>query len=60
MPVGLSQVAPTIKSESAAISASYPILSTFRFPPKPTGAAAYLHNGRRFISASVAKFPLDN
>jgi hypothetical protein len=35
MPVGLSPaVAPTIKSKSVAISASYPNLSTFSFPIK--------------------------
>src|SRR5215831_4513471 len=51
-PVGLSSaVAPTIKSKSAAISASYPNLSTFSFPTKAAKAAGYFPNDRRLISA---------
>jgi hypothetical protein len=43
MPVGLSPAAaPTTKSKSVEISASYPILSTFRFPIKAARTAAYL------------------
>ena len=38
MPVNLSPaVAPTIKSESVAVSASYPNLSTFSFSIKAAG-----------------------
>src|ERR1700746_692505 len=52
MPVGLSPATVfTIKSKSAAISISYPNLSTLSLPPKAAGAAAYLPNGRRLISA---------
>jgi hypothetical protein len=58
MPVGLSPaVAATIKSKSVAISASYPNLSTFRFPTKAARAAGYLPNERRLISETIAKFP---
>jgi hypothetical protein len=42
MPVGLSPAAaPPTKSKSVEISASYPILSTFRFPIKAARTAAY-------------------
>jgi hypothetical protein len=52
MPVGLSPAtAPTIRSKSIAISTSYPNLSTLNLPPKAAGAAAYLPNERRLISA---------
>ena len=52
MPVGLSPAtAPTIKSKSIAISTSYPNLSTLNLPPKAAGAAGYLPNERRLISA---------
>jgi hypothetical protein len=54
MPVGLAlAAAPTIKSKSVAISTSYPKLSTLRFPPNAAGAAGYLPNERRLISASA-------
>jgi hypothetical protein len=42
MPVSLSpDAASTLKWKSAAISAGYLNLSTFRFRQKPTRAAAY-------------------
>jgi len=47
MPVGLSPaMTPTIKSKSVAISASYPNLSTFSFPPKAV-------QGRRVIALMI-------
>jgi hypothetical protein len=53
MPVGLSPAAaPTTKSKSVEISASYPILSTFRFPIKAARTAAY-------FGQTIAKFPQD-
>jgi hypothetical protein len=52
MPVGLSPaVAPTIKSKSVEISASYPNLSTFSFSTKAATGGGYLSNERRLISA---------
>ena len=39
MPVGLSpKTAPPIKSESVAISSTYPNLSTFFWPPNTAGS----------------------
>jgi hypothetical protein len=40
-----------MKSKSAAISTSYPNLSTFRFPTKAAKAAGYFPNERRLILA---------
>ena len=53
MPVGLSlDAASTLKWKSAAISAGYPNLSTFRFRQKPTSAAAYLSTkGKKELDA---------
>src|SRR5262245_14119000 len=53
--VGLSPAAPTKKSKSVAISASYPNLSTFRFPTKAARAAGYLPNDQRLISAKPSQ-----
>src|SRR5262249_52932958 len=59
MPVGLSPaVAPTMKSKSAAISTSYPNLSTFRFPTKAAKTAGYLPNERPLISSANLQFKL--
>jgi hypothetical protein len=54
MPVGLSPAAAlTIKSKSVAISIGYLNLSTKSSPPKTAGAAGYLPNDLRLISAGV-------
>jgi hypothetical protein len=61
MPVGLSPAAaPTAKSESLAISASYSNLSTFRFPTKAARTAGYFPNEwQLYLGRTIATFPQD-
>ena len=61
MPVGLCPAeAPTIKAKSAAISASYPNLSTFSFPAKAArGGGLSPSRTAAYFGQTIAKFPQD-
>jgi hypothetical protein len=61
MLVGLSPAAaPTIKSESAAISARYPNLSTFHVPAKAAGRGGLSpYRTAAYFGQITAKFPQD-